>query len=479
MFAFTSLGTKVDYNATKGRGPYNFRIHRQNYHRIGSLIPSNGSEPKYAQLYVYDTEHEVNNRLKLWDDIQFFLQLLNDQKPSDRPDIINRAFNVKLKKLCEDLISKKIFGPIIAACWRLFEFDIHKRHPPVERLQYHLEDQQTVCFNENNTISRLIQSENTKKTMLTEWFKTNENNDMANQFTYTEFPMHFVWDKKTKQWNKRKRGFAIGRLPYAKPTSGERYYLRILLNIVKGATNFSELKTVENIHYHTFKDACHARGLQENNNEWHHALQEASYWASFSQLLHLFSTMLLYCEITDINKLWQTCLAVSNDDYICQIKKKNQSPIININMTEIQNQILIELENILKNNGRSLKEFVDMPVPNESIKSIFENQLIFQELNYKISSLYKDYDEMLPKLNKEQVIFEKVIKSSKQKIENLYFVYGSGGTGKTYIWKILITKLRSEKKIVLAVASSGIASLLLPGGRLPILNSKFQLTLTK
>ncbi|GJV25872.1 ATP-dependent DNA helicase PIF1-like protein [Tanacetum coccineum] len=40
-----------------------------------------------------------------------------------------------------------------------------------------------------------------------------------------------------------------------------------------------------------------------------------------------------------------------------------------------------------------------------------------------------------------------------------------GGTGKTFLYKTIITRLRSERKIVLSVASSGIASLLLPAGR--------------
>src|SRR4051812_20539886 len=35
----------------------------------------------------------------------------------------------------------------------------------------------------------------------------------------------------------------------------------------------------------------------------------------------------------------------------------------------------------------------------------------------------------------------------------------------TWLWRTLSSALRSKKKIVLAVASSGIASLLLPGGR--------------
>ncbi|KAL5670594.1 hypothetical protein ACJX0J_022815 [Zea mays] len=34
------------------------------HHQIGSLLPSDGSSPKYLQLYIYDTANEVQNRLK-------------------------------------------------------------------------------------------------------------------------------------------------------------------------------------------------------------------------------------------------------------------------------------------------------------------------------------------------------------------------------------------------------------------------------
>jgi hypothetical protein len=52
-------------------------------------------------------------------------------------------------------------------------------------------------------------------------------------------------------------------------------------------------------------------------------------------------------------------------------------------------------------------------------------------------------------------------------------VYGNGGTGKTFVWTTLLSCLRGQGKIVLAVASSGIASLLLLGGR--ITHSRFKI----
>ena len=47
--------------------------------------------------------------------------------------------------------------------------------------------------------------------------------------------------------------------------------------------------------------------------------------------------------------------------------------------------------------------------------------------------------------------------------------------GKTYLWNKLISKFQSEKHIVLAVASSRIASLLLPRGK--IAHSMFKIPL--
>ena len=47
----------------------------------------------------------------------------------------------------------------------------------------------------------------------------------------------------------------------------------------------------------------------------------------------------------------------------------------------------------------------------------------------------------------------------------MFFLYGYGGTGKTFMWKTLAYALCLIGDIVLTVASSGIALLLLPNGR--------------
>jgi hypothetical protein len=97
----------------------------------------------------------------------------------------------------------------------------------------------------------------------------------------------------------RKKGFAIGRMYYALPTLGERYYLRMLLNCIKGATSYKHLRIVDGTVHDTFKDACIAMGLLADDNEWHQALEEASVWASGRQLRDMFASMLMFCEVTN------------------------------------------------------------------------------------------------------------------------------------------------------------------------------------
>lgn len=65
MFAFTSLGGKVDKVINRGRGPPTFILCGQNYHLLGSLIPPEGSTAKFAQLYIYDTDNEISNRIQV------------------------------------------------------------------------------------------------------------------------------------------------------------------------------------------------------------------------------------------------------------------------------------------------------------------------------------------------------------------------------------------------------------------------------
>ncbi|CAH9073438.1 unnamed protein product [Cuscuta europaea] len=63
MFAFTSLGGKIQKEVNNSRGPYVYRMHGQNYRLMGSLLPMDSGKSKFSQLYIYDTENEIPNKL--------------------------------------------------------------------------------------------------------------------------------------------------------------------------------------------------------------------------------------------------------------------------------------------------------------------------------------------------------------------------------------------------------------------------------
>ena len=63
MFAFTSMGAKIDNTVNSQQGPYIFKINGQCHHLMGSLLPIDGESPRFAQLYIFDTNNEIANRL--------------------------------------------------------------------------------------------------------------------------------------------------------------------------------------------------------------------------------------------------------------------------------------------------------------------------------------------------------------------------------------------------------------------------------
>jgi DNA replication protein DnaC len=86
-------------------------------------------------------------------------------------------------------------------------------------------------------------------------------------------------------------------------------------------------------------------------------------------------------------------------------------------------------------------------------------------------------DDAEDRLNDDQRnAYETILNVMTNKDGKLFFMYGSGGTGKTLVWTTLLSRLRRQGKIVLVIASSGIASLLLLGGRTA--HSRFQLICT-
>jgi ATP-dependent DNA helicase PIF1 len=78
--------------------------------------------------------------------------------------------------------------------------------------------------------------------------------------------------------------------------------------------------------------------------------------------------------------------------------------------------------------------------------------------------------------NEQRTAFDEIISTIDSTEGRVFFVDGPGGTGKTYLYKALLAKMRSQNKIVVATATSGVAASILPGGRTA--HSRFKIPLT-
>src|SRR6202789_2694972 len=370
---------------------------------------------------------------------------------------------------CQDEVKLYLDSRYVSACeglWRLYEFSMHEEVPNIVRLQVHLPNQQLITWNEDNApdVQAVIDQQGNKDTNLTAYFKANDEYPEARELLYQDFPSKFVWIQKDRKWKLRQQGFAIGRMYYAHPSSGERFYLRTLLAAVKGAKSFEDLRRVDGDLLPTFHQACLARGLLEDDNEWRQCLQEAAHMATGHQLRNLFVTILHDCSPSDPLALWLEFRVNICDDLRHALHSKNivRDPTDD----QVYDYGLYLIDHILRGGNKSLQDWPTMPLPQFDWAAAVGNRLIAEQRTYDIDEQAQLATERIQTLNPAQrSSFDSIVNAVETQSGQTFFLHGPGGTGKTYVYNTLCYFLRGQGKIVLCVASSGIASLLLMGGR--------------
>nr|XP_016456633.1 PREDICTED: uncharacterized protein LOC107780595 [Nicotiana tabacum] len=261
------------------------------------------------------------------------------------------------------------------ACWRIFKFGIHHREPAVERLPFHLEGQNSIIFEEERRAESVLSTPGIEVTKFTEWFEANKKYTEARELTYSDFPIHFVWNSRDKTWTKRRNSNVVGRIYFAHPASGER--------------------------------------LLEDDKEWNDCLAEAALWETGNELRNLFVTILIHCQM-----------------------------------------------------GKSLKDIDGMPLTDSALLNNAGNRLINEELEYDKDALKIVHDQSFALLNAcQKSAYEAIINSVEKEEDRSFFISEHGGTANTFLWNTIIAKIRLQSRIVLPVAISGIAALLLPNDR--------------
>ncbi|XP_031127810.1 uncharacterized protein LOC116029903 [Ipomoea triloba] len=289
-------------------------------------------------------------------------------------DEINMYYDCRYISTCE-------------ATWRLFGYVIHYRTPPVERLNFHLEHQQNVVYSEDQPLDEIVENQTVKQSQFKAWFEANKKYEDARSLTYAEFPSKFVWRQDLREWHPRKRGYSIGRLFYVPPGCGELYYLRCLLNLVRGPFSHEDIRTVAGVIHNSFRDACYEYGLLDDDKEYIDGIIDSSYWASAYALRRLFVTLLTSSSLSKPEVVWNAVWEFLAEDAQVQRRRVLQNPELMLSDSDKKQFALMELENLLSSWGKSLKDFPEMPIPDESSMGLSENMLIAEELAYDKESL--------------------------------------------------------------------------------------------
>ncbi|XP_035831868.1 uncharacterized protein LOC110869885 [Helianthus annuus] len=373
------------------------------------------------------------------------------------------------EEIPKDEIKEYYEARYVSACeasWRIFANEVHYRYPSVMRLPFHLPGQQNVVFSCDDDIEDVLHKPQVNSSIFLEWMKMNNSKPEARQLTYVQFPSKYVWKLKDCCWQPRQNYVVIGRIYSASPSLGEAYYLRILLTKVKGPRSFEEIRTYEGVVYPTFRDACYARGLLDDDNEYIECIKESSFTGNAHYLRSLFGTLLLSNTLSRPEVVWEKTWELMSEDILYNMRKDSGMSGFVVSDERLKNITLTKIEKFLLCNGSSLHRFSTMPYPDDDYLMTESNRLINEELSFDIDELRGEFNNLHSSLNEDQrAVYNEIMHAVRSGKGGVFFVYGYGGTGKTFLWKTLGASIRSTGQIVINVASSGIASLLLSRGR--------------
>ena len=336
------------------------------------------------------------------------------------------------------------------ACWRIFHYPLHDRSPSIQRLTLHLPDQQAVVYRDGGAAAAL---ENVKGTTLTAWFKSNEANPEDRNVLYSDFPQSHTYDTRTATWRARKAGNVIGRMYTASPVEGERYYMRLLLTRLTGATSFTGLRTLADGHVcATFKEAALRHGLLDDDEAWHDCLSDAADFKMPSQLRQLLAIILIFCEPAEPAKLWH-----QHEQALCEDLQFAKYGNNNTPEDDVINSALLELERHLQVHGKHVSDYEGFPrLRQHDLPPAIVHE--FTAFIPREEAAKGEHNVALLNTSQRHV-FDTVMSAVEGRSpQKIFFIDGPGGTGKTFVYNTLAATIRGSNKIVISVATSGIAA---------------------
>ena len=422
--------------------------------------------PLLSRIFQAHINVEYCNSVK---SIKYICKYVN--KGSDQA-----VFGLEGDGASRDEIKRYLLGRYISsneAVWRILNFSIHERFPTVMHLSVHLENGQRVYFTEDNLHDRVDEPPNTTWTA---FFLLCQRDNFAKTLLYCEVPKYYTWEASRKVFKRRIQGAAVpghdgvrttgalGHVYTVHPNNFECFFLRLLLHTITGPTSFEALRTVNGQVCATFREACQLRGLLEDDAHWDATMLEAAAAHSPRRLRYLFAILLTTCGLSNPGQLWESYKESLTEDIL--MRAPIQNPGIDLVYTSnMFNQTLVFLEDKVRwMAGNDLKQ-LGLPTPERNRGDRLSREML-RETSYDVDQLNQHVSANEPLLVKDQrAAYKAILDLVNRKTGGIVFLDAPGGTGKTFVINLILAKIRQQSKIAIAVASSGIAAILLDGGR--------------
>ncbi|GJV26544.1 putative PIF1 DNA helicase/replication protein A1-like protein [Tanacetum coccineum] len=136
-----------------------------------------------------------------------------------------------------------------------------------------------VIFDATESIDYVVDKSSVNETKFKSWMELNQTDPFARTLLYVEIPKFYVWNQKQRIWTRRKQ--------------------------VRGPMEWDDLKKVDDVLYPTYRDACYARGLLQDDKEYIDGILEASLWGMGDYLRSIFVMLIMTDSMSWPKIVWE------------------------------------------------------------------------------------------------------------------------------------------------------------------------------
>jgi hypothetical protein len=352
----------------------------------------------------------------------------------------------------EAFLKSRIVGTC-EAVWGIFGFEMSGMSHIIERLPVHLDGHQMVFYEEGREDEALTASRSSR---LMAWFELNRTDNEAKQYSYDDIPVHYVF--RNNKWEKRRmkpHKPILTRLHFVPPSDIERFSLRLLLQNVRGATSYCDLRRG----YATFREAALGNGYMLEDHQWRYCLEDASTFKSAKAMRHLFAVICAHCAPSNPFELWREFREHLIDDFEYRKVSDHEAEewaILDIEQNLKQINPILTLTNL----GFMIDTSLDIPISGYDDHELQMSDDFYTEL------FNTNYGKMN---NQQKFAFDAIIAAVDDRIGEddrirCFYLDGPGGTGKTFTYNTIISAIKSRGSYAVSCAFTGIASCQLIGG---------------